>query len=488
MSGAVAGVAYLVGAGPGDPGLLTARALELLRTADVVLHDKLIPFEALDVVREDALLEDVGKIGGGKQVPQDLTTARLVEHALAGRSVVRLKGGDPFVFGRGGEEAQACAAAGVRFEIVPGVTAGVAASAYAGVPVTQRGIAPGVAFITGHEDPAKPETQIDWPALAAFPGTLVFYMGVRQLPRIAEQLIAAGRPADEPCAIVERGTLGDQRSLTAPLRELPEAAAAQQIKAPAITIVGAVAALHDELQWLAAARPLGGVSVAVTRARKQASALGARLRELGAVVVEAPTIRTVPVEFTVPADLGDAVVFTSPTGVERFFTGLRDARALAGVDVCAIGPGTAQALRERGVEADIVPAKSSGEGVIEALAGRQLRRVVVVRAVEGREVLLDHLRAEGIDHELVTPYSTEPVVLDDELRDAALSCDYALFASGSSVRSLHAAAGGSLAGPQVVSIGPATSAVLRELGVEPVAEADPHTPDGLLAALLAVAT
>ena len=202
MSGAP-GTVWLVGAGPGDPGLLTARAIELIGRADVILHDRLIPLEALAGAREDAEVIDVGKVGGGEQVPQEETTRLLVERALAGRDVVRLKGGDPFVFGRGGEEAQACRGAGIPFEVVPGITAGVAAPAYAGIPVTQRNVASAVAFVTGHEDPAKPETAIDWPALAGFPGTLVFYMGVRQLGRIAEQLIAGGRPADEPVAVVE---------------------------------------------------------------------------------------------------------------------------------------------------------------------------------------------------------------------------------------------------------------------------------------------
>ncbi len=471
------GIVYLVGAGPGDPGLLTVRALELLRSADVVMHDKLIPPGALDGVREDAVVEDVGKTGGGEQVPQDETTARLVAHAQAGRSVVRLKGGDPLVFGRGGEEAQACAAAGVRFEVVPGVTAGVAAPAYAGIPVTQRGVAAAVAFVTGHEDPAKPETQIDWPALAAFPGTLVFYMGVRQLPRIAEQLIAAGRPADQPAAIVERGTLPEQRLVRTTLAGLAEAVAT----APAITVVGDVAGL--ELEWLS--QPLAGVSVAVTRARKQASELAQRLRRLGATVIEAPTIRTVPIDFTLPADLGDVLIFTSPTGVERVFSAIADARALAGPQVVAIGPGTAAALRAHGIESDIVPARSSSEGVLDAIGSP--RRAVIIRAAEGRELLRDELTARGVDVALVAPYRTEPVALDDDLRTAVLGCDYALFASGSSVRSLHAAAG-TLAGPRIVSIGPATSAALRELGADVAIEADPHTPDGLVAALLATAT
>ena len=482
---------FLVGAGPGDPGLLTVRARELLGRADVLLSDQLVPAEAWAMVPPTCEVVDVGKVGGGKQVPQEETTARLVQEGLRRPDgvVVRLKGGDPFVFGRGGEEAQALRAAGVAYEVVPGVTAGIAAPAFAGIPVTQRGVAPGVAFVTGHEDPKKPETQLDWPALAAFPGTLVFYMGVRALPRIAERLVAGGRPADEPAAVVQSGTLPGQRAVVGTLSTLPGLAAEAGIKAPAITVVGGVAALGDELAWLGAARPLHGVSVAVTRARAQASVLAQRLRALGAEVVEAPTIRTEAVAFDVPSFAeADVCVFTSPSGVEHLFGGVRDARALAGPTVLAIGPGTADALRARGIEPDVVPSRSSSEGVIDALASVDVRRAIVVRAVEGREVLVDWLRDErGAEVELVTPYATHPAPLDDALRDAALACDYALFASGSSVRSLHAAAGGTLAGPRVVSIGPATSAVLRELGVEPVAEAAVHTPDGLVEALLAVA-
>ena len=284
------GTVYLVGAGPGDDGLMTLRGAELVSRADVILFDKLIPPGALDGARGDAELIDVGKIGGGKQVPQEVTEDLIVEHARAGRSVVRLKGGDPFVFGRGGEEVQRCLAEGIPVEVVPGVTAGIAAPAYAGIPVTQRLVSSAVAFVTGHENPDKPETQIDWPALAAFPGTLVFYMGVRSLPKIAERLVEGGRSADEAAAVIERGTLPGQRQVIATLGTIAEAAAAQEISAPAITVVGEVAALGGSLAWLPAARPLDGLTVAVTRARAQASALAGRLRELGATTVEAPAM------------------------------------------------------------------------------------------------------------------------------------------------------------------------------------------------------
>src|SRR3954447_2925296 len=252
MSGRV----YLVGAGPGDPGLLTVRALELLREADVVIHDRLAPPQALEGVTGELVY--AGKEGGGEQVPQEETNRLLLEHARAGRSVVRLKGGDPFVFGRGGEEAELLRAAGLGFEVVPGVTAGVAAPAYAGVPVTHRGLAAAVAFVTGHEDPAKPDTQLDWPALAAFPGTLVFYMGVRALPRIASQLVAGGRPESEPVVVVERGTMPGQRAVRGTLATVGPRAAEAGVRPPSITLVGPVAALSDELAWLDAARPLAG--------------------------------------------------------------------------------------------------------------------------------------------------------------------------------------------------------------------------------------
>lgn len=479
---------YLVGAGPGDPGLLTLRARELLERADVILHDRLIPPEALALARPGAELVYVGKQGGGPQMPQAEIDRLLVAHGRSGRRVVRLKGGDPFVFGRGGEEALVLRDAGVDFEVVPGVTAGIAAPAYAGIPVTHRDLASGVAFVTGHEDPDKPETTLDWPALAAFPGTLVLYMGVRALPRIAERLVAGGRPADEPAAVVERGTFPDQRTVLAPLAELPARAAAAEVRAPAITLVGAVAGLREQLAWLEA-RPLHGRTVAVTRARAQASGLAARLRELGAAVVEAPAIRTEPLPAEVP-DLArfDLVCVTSPNGAHELFARLaasgRDARALAGCRVAAIGPGTARALAEHGLLADVVPERSVAEGLVEALTGIEVSRALVVRAREGRDVLPDALRARGAEVEVLVVYETLPQPLDPATREAAARADYVTFTSASTVRAFLDA-GGVLERARAASIGPATSAALRERGLEPALEADPHTPDGLVAALLA---
>jgi uroporphyrinogen III methyltransferase / synthase len=474
--------AYLVGAGPGDAGLLTARALELIAQADVILHDRLIPPEALAGARADAEIVDVGKVGGGDRVPQEETTRLLVEHARAGRTVVRLKGGDPFVFGRGGEEAQALRAAGCEFEVVPGVTAGVAAAAYAGIPVTQRGAASAVAFVTGHEDPAKPETAIDWAALAAFPGTLVFYMGVRQLPRIAERLVAHGRDGAQPAAIVERGTLPDQRVLQTTLAALGE----QDARAPAIAVVGPVAALHDELAWFAPG-PLAGVSIAVTRARAQASGLATQLRALGAHVVEAPTIRTEPLDAELP-DVGayDLLVLTSRNGVAELMHRVRDARALAGPEIAVVGPGTADALRAHGVEADVVPERAVGEALAAALAGRSYARALVVRAQEARDVVPDALRAAGTEVDVLALYRTVAEPMAEAARAAALGADWLTFASASAVRFFHEAAG-TLDGPRLASIGPVTSAGLREVGYEPDLEAADHTPAGLVAALVTAA-
>jgi len=472
----VTGRVILVGAGPGDPGLLTRRAVEALASADVVLHDQLIPREALDLVRAGAQVIDVGKRGGGEQVPQDDTNTLLLRHAQDGKVVVRLKGGDPFVFGRGGEEALLCARQGIAFEVVPGVTAGVAAPAYAGIPVTHRGLAGAVAFVTGF----SAESDVDMDALAAFPGTLVFYMGVRTLPQIAERLIAGGRNPDEAAAVVERGTFADQRTITGTLATIAQRAADAKVRAPSITIVGRVAQLHAELGG-----PLSGRTIAVTRAREQASDLGRRLQLLGAQVVLAPAIRTEPLDATLPDLSGfDLLCLTSPTGAARLLELVRDARELVGPRIAAIGPGTAAALRMGGIEPDITPARSNAEGLVEALADIDVRRALIARAQEGREVLPDALRERGTEVELLALYRTIAEPLSGEERAAALSADLLVFASSSAAKAFHAAAG-TLDGPRVASIGPATSATIRELGGKVAIEAAEHTPDGLIGAILA---
>ena len=492
------GVVYLVGAGPGDPGLITARALGLIATADVILHDRLIPAGVLDGARSDAELVDVGKRPGEPSPAQEGIERRMIAEARAGRSVVRLKGGDPFVFGRGGEEAEALRAAGVEFEVVPGVTAGVAAPAYAGIPVTHRDDASAVAFVTGHEDPAKEGESLDWAALARFPGTLVLYMGMKRLGANAAALVAAGRDAAEPAAVVERGAMAGQRTVVATLGTIAEAAERDGLGAPAIVIVGAVARRGEALSWLER-RPLNGRRVVVTRARAQASGLAATLRGLGAEVVELPAIR---IESRVDSEEVRAAVaaihtyalvcLTSPNGVRLLREAMveqgRDARALANATIAAIGPGTAAALGEVGVIADIVPERFVAEALIEALAGVEVqgRPVLVARAAEARDVLPDALRARGATVDVVTLYETVREVPDPAAVEAAQSADYITFTSSSTVRNLVEALGERLPREaRIVSIGPVTSAAARAAGLEVHVEAKRHDVEGLVEALLA---
>jgi len=490
----MSGIVYLVGAGPGDPGLMTRRSLELIASADAILYDRLIPPGALDGARPDAERRYVGKEPGAAALSQEEISALLVELGRAGRRVVRLKGGDPFVFGRGGEEAEALAEAGVPFEIVPGVTAGVAAPAYAGIPVTHRDAASAVAFVTGHEDPEKPGTALDWDALARFPGTLVFYMGVKRLPMIAERLTAAGRDPGEGAAVIERGTYPGQRTVVDTLGGIAARVEAEEIRAPAITVVGAVAELRETIAWLER-RPVHGDVVAVTRARAQASGLAERLRELGAEVVETPAIRIEP--RPVEGELRTAidrvgeyglVCFTSPNGVNLFFDALTgDARALAGATVAAIGPGTAAALLEHGIRADIVPERFVAEALVDALAELELdgMRILIARAGEARSVLPDSLRERGAQVDDVALYDTVAEPLTDAQRAGLARATYVTFTSSSTVRFLLASGVQPPAGARIVSIGPVTSATAEEHGLTVDVEAEQHDIDGLVDALIA---
>jgi uroporphyrinogen III methyltransferase / synthase len=481
---------YLVGAGPGDPGLLTARALELIATADVIVYDRLIPRSALEGAREDAELVYAGKEGGGPSMAQEEIERLLIHHGGSGRVVVRLKGGDPFVFGRGGEEAEALVEAGIPFEVVPGVTAGVAAPAYAGIPITHRDAASAVAFVTGHEDPTKDSRVIDWAALAAFPGTLVIYMGVRQLEPIAQRLIGAGRGPSQAAAVIEQGTLPEQRVVSGTLETIASVAASEGVKAPAIVVIGPVAALRSRLGWFEA-RPLAGMSVAVTRARTQASGLARKLQSLGASVIEAPAIRIVALDAPAPElERYDLVCLTSPNGVRLLFERLcergLDARALAAARVAAIGPGTAAALHEHGVIADIVPERFVAEGLVEALVGVPVSRALIARAAEARDVLPEALRDRGAEVDVLSLYETVAEPLSDAHVEAVSEADYVTFTSSSTVKFFWDAVGEqpTLRG-RVVSIGPVTSSMLRERGVEPDVEASRHDIDGLIEALVA---
>ncbi|HEY8502681.1 MAG TPA: uroporphyrinogen-III C-methyltransferase [Solirubrobacterales bacterium] len=495
------GVVYLVGAGPGDPGLMTARSLELIAGADTIFYDRLIPPGALAGARTDAELVYVGKQPGVPSVPQEEIGERLIVAAHAGKSVVRLKGGDPFVFGRGGEEGEALREAGIEFEVVPGITAGVAATAYAGIPVTHRDDASAVAFVTGHEDPEKRESALDWEALARFPGTLVFYMGVKRLAENAAALIAAGRDPEEPAAAIERGTMAGQRTVEATLGTIAEAVAREEVKAPALIVVGAVAGRREQLGWLER-RPLHGRRVVVTRARAQASGLAATLRGLGAEVVELPAIRIEPRIETeevrdAVARLGDysLVCLTSPNGVRLLFEAMEaaglDARALVGATVAAIGPGTARALAEHGIVADVVPARFVAEALVEALAGVEVegRRVLVARAAEARDVLPDALRERGAEVDVVPLYETVREEPAAEEVEAAQSADYVTFTSSSTVTNLVEALGDRFpSSARIVSIGPITSETAKAAGLEVAVEAKRHDVDGLVQALLADAS
>jgi len=478
---------------------MTRRSLELIAEADAILYDRLIPADALEGARPGCDLRYVGKEPGNPALAQEEIDSLLVELGQQGLRVVRLKGGDPFVFGRGGEEAEALARAGVDFEVVPGVTAGVAAPAYAGIPVTHRDAASAVAFVTGHEDPAKAESALDWDALARFPGTLVLYMGMKNLAPIAERLVAAGRDAAEPAAVVQRGTLPGQRTVTATLGDVAERVREVGIGPPAITVVGPAAALRDTLSWIES-RPLHGRRVAVTRARAQASGLAARLRALGAEVVETPAIRIEPrpVEGEVAAmasGIGEyaLVCLTSPNGaqllMEALASGGRDARALAGATVAAIGPGTARELERRGVRPDVVPPRSVAESLVEALEDVAVegKRVLVARAAEARDVLPEALAGRGGEVDVVALYDTIAEPLDEPQLEELAGADYVTFTSSSTVRFLLEAVGapgGLPAGARIVSIGPVTSATAREHGLEVHVEAERHDIDGLVEALV----
>ena len=479
---------------------MTRRSLELIGSADAILYDRLIPPGALAGAPPDCELRYVGKRPGEAGMSQAEINRTLVELALDGRRAVRLKGGDPFVFGRGGEEAEALAEAGIRFEVVPGVTAGVAAPAYAGIPVTHRDAASAVAFVTGHEDPAKADGGVDWRAVASFPGTLVLYMGVATLPRISERLIEGGRPGDEPAAVVARGTLPGQRTVEGTLEDIARRAEAAQLRPPAITVVGPVADLRQTLAWLER-RPLHGVAVAVTRARAQASELSKRLAALGAEVLEAPAIRIQPRPLS--GDLATAleriddyalVCLTSANGADLLMQALdesgRDARALAGAVVAAIGPGTAAELSRRGLRADVVPERSLAESLVEALREIPVegRPVLVARAAEARDVLPEALRQRGAEVEVAALYDTMAEPLSEDERLAATTADYVTFTSSSTVRFFLTAVGGAAAlapSTRVVSIGPVTSETAREHGLQVHVEAERHDLDGVVEALRA---
>jgi uroporphyrinogen III methyltransferase/synthase len=478
---------YLVGAGPGDPGLLTRRGESLLEVAEVVVYDRLASRALLDLAPANAERVDVGKAPGHAAMSQDEINALLVARGLEGKRVVRLKGGDPFVFGRGGEEAEACLAAGVAFEVVPGITSAIAAPAYAGIPVTHRGLSTNFTVVTGHEDPSKGTPDTDWDALARTGGTLVILMGAGHLADIARALVEGGRAGETPVAAVRWGTRPEQRTVRGTLATI----AAAGVEAPSAIVVGEVAAL--DLAWFET-RPLFGRSIVVTRAREQASELRLRLEDLGAEVVELPAIAIEPLDFALPELAGGWLVFTSANGVEAFFDrGIvahgRDARALALVRIAAIGPGTAAALARRGLCADVVPERFVAEALLDAFPAPVSpgEPVLIARAQDARDVLPEGLSARGYTVEVLPLYRTVAAVPDaeDVARARAGAVDAITFTSSSTVANFCDALG-SLPEPQplVVSIGPVTSETARARGLRVDREADPHTIDGLVASLL----
>lgn len=484
---------YLVGAGPGDPGLLTVRGLELLRRADVVVYDRLSQRSLLDLAPPAAERIDVGKSPGHARLPQDQINALLTERGAGDATVVRLKGGDPFVFARGGEEAAALAAAGVPFEVVPGISSAIAAPAYAGIPVTLRHSSTSVTIVTGHEDPdGDGERAVDWEAVARVGGTIVVLMGVARIREIAAALIAGGRAPDTPVAAVQWGTRPEQRTVRATLDTIAD----HDLRPPSTIVVGDVAAC--DLAWFET-RPLFGRRVVVTRARSQASALVEPLAALGAAVVEAPVI-----EIGDPADGGaalaaavaalsdyDWVVVTSPNGAERLLAAVRaagrDARAFGGARLAAIGSGTAEALGAAGLVPDLVPPRFVAESLLEALPDPPAGggRLLLARAAVGRDVLPDGLAARGWSVDVVEAYRTRQVGLDEERAAAVAGADIVTFTSSSSVTGLVSAIGRDAIPPVVATIGPVTSATAREHGLTVEIEAAEHTVDGLVEALVA---
>jgi uroporphyrinogen III methyltransferase/synthase len=476
-----AGKVYLVGAGPGDPGLLTLKGKRCLEEADVVVYDALANPRLLRHTRSGAELIYAGKRGGAHALPQAQIEQLLVEHACAGRMVVRLKGGDPFLFGRGGEEAEALVAAGIPFEVVPGVSAAVAVPAYAGIPLTHRDLTSSVAFITGHEDPTKDESRLDWAALAKGIGTLVFFMGVSRLPEIVRGLLEHGRPPDTPAALIRWGTRAEQAVVSGRLADLVQKG--QGVSPPALIVVGDVVGLGEKLAWTRA-MPLFGKRVLITRTREQASALAERLEAAGAEVVEFPTIAIAPPDSWEPLDRAlarlaeyRAVILTSSNGVEALRERLRavgaDARSFAGKLLVAIGPATAAALESLGLRADLVPKEFTAEGLVEAL-GDQVTgaRVLLARAAEAREVVPEQLTARGARVDVVPAYRTvmpdqDPEPIRAMLREGQVHA--VTFTSSSTVRHfvrmVGPEAGALLRRIAVASIGPITAETAERNGI-----------------------
>ncbi len=497
------GIVYLVGAGPGDPSLITLRGVECLTRAEVVVYDYLANEQLLCHAPESAERIYAGKIGGRHNQGQDEINNLLVAKGKAGKVVVRLKGGDPFVFGRGGEECEALCEAGIPFEVVPGVTAAVGASAYSGIPLTHRDITASVAFVTGQEGKGKNESTIDWSRLSLGGGTVVFYMGITTLRRNMQRMMEHGRSPDTPVALVRWATTSCQQVLVGTLADIADRAEESGFKPPAVTIVGEVVALREKLQWFDT-RPLCGKRIIVTRAAEQAGEFSAKLAALGATVLECPTIRLVEPENWQLLDLAirdlpdyDWVVLTSGNAVRYFFQRMDtlglDARALAGCRICAVGPKTADELRSLGIKPDLVPVDYKAEGIVDEFSRLDMHntRVLFPRADKARDVIPRELKRMGAHVDSPVAYRN---IFPERLPPETLfalekrSVDCITFTSSSTVQNLAAMLGEELMldmlkGVLIASIGPITSKTCRDLGLRVDIEPELYTLDALAEAL-----
>jgi uroporphyrinogen III methyltransferase/synthase len=495
---------YLVGAGPGDAGLLTLRGAELLRRADVVIYDGLVNRELLRLAPRTAELIYGGKHDRTRAVPQDTLNELLVAKARAGKTVVRLKGGDPYVFGRGGEEAEILVDAGIRFEVVPGVSSAEAVPNYAGIPLTHRAFCSSYTVITGHEDPDKDRCKLDWAQLSKIPGTLVVLMGVKQIRTIAATLLANGRAAHTPVAMVRWGTLGRQQTLEGTLANIADLVEATHFTLPAVIVIGEVVKLRQRLNWFET-RPLFGQRIVVTRAREQAGPLARLFEEQGAEVLEIPSIKIVPPENKTPlveALLGlnayDWLVFTSVNGVtaffDCFFKQFQDMRDIGGVRIAAVGPGTATRLRDFRLQVDLMPEESTAAQVVKAFAkfeSIENLRILLMRAEVANPDLPRRLEDMGAIVDDVACYKTVPETDDASGAAAKLlkkGADWITFTSGSTVEQFHTRFDlpkllAKFPRLRLASIGPETSKTIATLGIQPVVEAKPHTIEGLAGAL-----
>jgi uroporphyrinogen III methyltransferase/synthase len=493
------GKVYLVGAGPGDPGLITIKGLECIKKADVIIYDYLASTTLLQHAKADTELIYVGKKGSDHTFSQDEINTLIVKKAKTGATVTRLKGGDPFIFGRGGEEAQILINEEIPFEVVPGVTSAIAAPAYAGIPLTHRKLTSTLAFITGHEDPSKTESSIDWASIARGIGTLVFLMGVKNLPQITKQLIQHGRSPDTPVALVRWGTTPNQITVTGTLDTIVEKVKAAGLKAPAIIVVGEVVNLRQTLKWYEF-RPLLGKKVVVTRARAQASDLVRCLSDLGAECLEYPTIKIKPPDDLEPLDqatanlsIYDWLIFTSVNGVtfffERLFASGRDIRALKNLNTVAIGPATEKRLADFGLKSDIVPESYRAESIAEAFSKKDIKgkRILLPRAQEARPILPKELTKMGAVVDEIIAYRTQAVRdnADQLIKNLEeKSIDLITFTSSSTVKNFKALLPSErfktlLQGVIVASIGPITSDTARELGFDVHITAESYTIPGL---------